>query len=185
VLRRPFSPNSRCQPPSFDVSAPRRPISSTPCRQRGGTEPPLRRESSPGRSATERDRFDIERNVILPGVLAVLRMVRHFVSRGAGEQGMWNGYAVVDVETTGLDVRRRDRVIEIGVIQLDGRTSLLLGVAGCGGVGGRGRDPDRGSRPVASGGMLGLGADDWSRRCAVACGRQGLRPRKPGSDGSS
>ncbi|HEU5155661.1 MAG TPA: exonuclease domain-containing protein [Streptosporangiaceae bacterium] len=38
---------------------------------------------------------------------------------------MWKGYAVVDVETTGLDVRRHDRVIEIGVVQLDrgGRVS--------------------------------------------------------------
>lgn len=32
---------------------------------------------------------------------------------------MRQGYAVVDVETTGLYVRRHDRVIEIGVVQLD------------------------------------------------------------------
>jgi DNA polymerase-3 subunit epsilon len=32
---------------------------------------------------------------------------------------MWNGYAVVDVETTGLNAKRHDRVIEIGVVQLD------------------------------------------------------------------
>ncbi|WP_460363961.1 3'-5' exonuclease, partial [Actinocorallia lasiicapitis] len=30
-----------------------------------------------------------------------------------------NGYAVVDVETTGLDPGRHDRVVEIGVVQLD------------------------------------------------------------------
>lgn len=32
---------------------------------------------------------------------------------------MWQGYAVVDVETTGLYVNRHDRVIEIGVVHLD------------------------------------------------------------------
>jgi DNA polymerase-3 subunit epsilon len=32
---------------------------------------------------------------------------------------MWHGYAVVDLETTGLYVERHDRVIEIGVVQLD------------------------------------------------------------------
>src|SRR5918999_3535626 len=38
---------------------------------------------------------------------------------------MWNGYAVVDVETTGLNAKPHDRVIEIGVVQLDreGRVS--------------------------------------------------------------